>query len=255
MTEPEVGRPTISERERDTIAAWTADVARERQEAADAKAATTGARRRLMILLALGFAAVLVLGGVWYGVSQASSDSDPTPRTSAAPTAPPSAAPSPEPSEAPVALTPVQQAEAEAEAAYREFLRVDNAIAQSGYQDTAPYDAVVVTPERSYIEEQAALSREAGERRIGDITPTSVSVVRSELEPGPGNYPFVVLQVCEDVSAVNVVDRTGKSTVAADRGDTVLSRFTMNYYEPGTAGVESGGWRVYAIDTPGGETC
>lgn len=260
MTEPEVGPNTISPQEREALAAWTAEVARDRQLAVEAKAAAAAKRRRTTTLLSAGLAGVLLLSGAAYGISQAGgSDAPPVAQPSTAPVAQPpdptattgSTTPS---SPTPAAQTPVQRAEAEAEAGYREFVRVDNVIAQSGYRNTTPYDAVVVSPERRYLEEQAVSSRNAGERRVGDIKTKNVSVVKSDLKPGPGNYPYVVLRVCEDVSGVNVVDRTGKSTVSADRPDSVPSTVTLNYYRPGTEGAESGGWRVYEIETPG-DTC
>lgn len=253
MTEPEVGPNTISPQEREALAAWTAEVARDRQLAVETKAAAAAKRRRTTTLLGAGLAGVLLLSGAAYGISQAGgSDTPPVAQPSTAPVAqtPPTASTAPS-SPAPAVQTPVQRAEAEAEAGYRKFVQVDNAIAQGGYRDYSPYDSVSVSPERLYLQEQAVASGDAGERRVGDIKLKTVSVVRSDLKPGPGNYPFVVLKVCEDLSGVDVVDRSGTSTVAADRPDFSLSTITMNYYRPGTQGAESGGWRVYEIETPG----
>jgi hypothetical protein len=55
----------------------------------------------------------------------------------------------------------------------------------------------------------------------------------------------VVLQVCLDVSGVDIVDGTGTSIVSPDREDRSKSTVTMYEYEPGTKGAEAGGWFVY----------
>ncbi len=253
MTEPEVGPNTISPQEREALAAWTAEVARDRQLAAEAKAAAATKRRRTTTLLGAGLAGVLLLSGAAYGISQAGdSDTPPVAQPSTAPVVqtPPTASTAPS-SPTPAVQTPVQQAEAEAESAFREYLRVDDAIGQAGYLDTKPYDAVSVSPDRPYLERIALESRAAGERQVGDIKIKDLSVAKSDLKPGPGNYPYVVLRTCIDVRGVDVVNRAGKSTVEADRPDFFLSTVTMNYYRPGTEGAESGGWRVYEIETPG----
>lgn len=260
MTEPEVGPNTISPQEREALAAWTAEVARDRQLAVETKAAAAAKRRRTTTLLSAGLAGVLLLSGAAYGISQAGgNDTLPVAQPSTAPAAQEpdptattgSTAPS---SPTPAAQTPVQRAEAAAEGAFREFLQVDNAIAKAGYRDTKPYDTVAVSPERRYLEEQALIYRNAGERQTGDVEVRDLSVVKSDLKPGPGNYPYVVLRTCIDVRGVDVLNRDGESTVEADRPDFFLSTVTMNYYQPGTEGAESGGWRVYEIETPG-DTC
>lgn len=255
MTEPEVGPNTISPQEREALAAWTAEVARDRQLAVEAKAAAAAKRRRTTTLLGAGLAGVLLLGGAAYGISQIGSDNpDPVAQPSSVATAPAqvsSTAPTSAPSSTPVALTPVQRAEAEAEAAFREYLRVDDAVAQGGYRDTKPYDAVAVSPERPYLERIALESRAAGERQIGELKVRDLSVIKSDLEPGPGNYPYVELKTCIDVRGVDVVNRAGESTVEANRPDFVAAEITVNYYKPGTDGVQSGGWRVYEVKSPG----
>lgn len=253
MTEPQTGPDRLSPREQEALAAWTRDVARDRQLQADATA--SAAKRRRTTLLAGSAAGLVLLAGTAYGISQAGTDdTTPTAQPTAAPANPVAATQPTTSAPTTPALTPQQRAEAEAEARYREFVQVDSSIAQAGYRDFKPYDTVAVDPERKYLRVQAVRGRAAGERVIGDIKVVRVSVVSTELERGPGNYPRIVLRVCEDVRGVNVVDRSGKSTVKADRNDFYLSIVTMQQYQPGTKGAEAGGWYVYEMKTPG-DTC
>lgn len=161
------------------------------------------------------------------------------------PTALPSAAaPSTTPSTVPVLRTPEDLAAAEAEARYREFLRVDDEVGQGGYQSSAPYDAVSVPPARTE-RELAVHSRPPGSRLVGTTQLASLSVTKVDLEVLPGSYPTVVLQACVDVSGVDLLDRTGRSLVLPERVDRTKSTVTLYQYEVGTKGAELGGWYVY----------
>jgi len=150
------------------------------------------------------------------------------------------------PSAAPAVQTPEDLAAAAAQERYREFLDVRAAVAQAGYLSSEPFDAVTVAPERVFQETAFRNARETpGLRQIGTTQIASMSVTSVDLTPEPGGYPGVVLQVCLDVSGVDIVDGTGTSIVSPDREDRSKSTVTMYEYEPGTKGAEAGGWFVY----------
>lgn len=150
------------------------------------------------------------------------------------------------PVEPAVRQTPEELAAAAAQERYREFLDVRAAVAQGGYESSAPFDAVTVAPERVFQETAFRNARETpGLRQIGTTQIASMSVTSVDLTPEPGGYPGVVLQVCLDVSGVDIVDGGGASIVSPDREDRSTSTVTMYQYEPGTTGAEAGGWYVY----------
>jgi hypothetical protein len=168
------------------------------------------------------------------------------------PTAPPPAPAAveepaePDPAEPPVQQTPEDLAAAAAQERYREFLDVRAAVAQGGYKSSAPFDAVTVAPERVFQETAFRNAQETpGLRQIGTTQIASMSVTSVDLTPEPGGYPEVVLQVCLDVSGVDIVDGSGNSIVSQDREDRSKSTVTLYQYEPGTKGAETGGWYVY----------
>lgn len=174
----------------------------------------------------------------------------------APPTALPSAAaPSTAPSTVPVVQTPEDLAFAEAKERYAEFLRVSDQIGQGGYQSSAPYDAVAVTPERDNRERGFRITRQRpGARQIGNVEVISLSATSVDLTVESGDYPTVVLQACLDFTGVDVVNGAGQSLVVAERIDRPKSVVTMYRYEAGTKGAESGGWFVYE-DAATGESC
>lgn len=187
---------------------------------------------------------VLAVAGI--GVIVAGSDDEPAVLPSAAPSIAPSVAP--EPSAAPVVQTPEDLAAAAAEARYREYLAVDNAIGQGGYTSSAPYDTVTVAPQRLTSETRFRQTKAAagiGGRLLGNTELASLTITSVDLTPEPGGYPKVVLQACVDVSGTDVVDKSGVSVVSAERVDRSKSTVTMYEYEPGTKGAERGGWYVY----------
>lgn len=149
------------------------------------------------------------------------------------------------PVEPPAKQTPEDLAAAEAQERYREFQRVEDAVGQGGYQSSGPFDAVTVAPERVLQETSFRRSQGRGLRQIGTTRIASMSVTSVDLTPEPGGYPGVVLQVCLDVSGVDVVDGSGTSIVSPEREERSKSTVTMYQYEPGTKGAEAGGWYVY----------
>lgn len=82
--------------------------------------------------------------------------------------------------------------------------------------------------------------RQTGSTKIADSQVQAVSLDNSD--PKAGKVPTVFIDVCWDVSDVDVVDKDGESVVAATRPDTGWTRYTVANYEWSTD--PDGAWRV-----------
>ena len=147
--------------------------------------------------------------------------------TSAAPTAPP------------------EVAGARATDTVRNYVATIDEIAQSPTADLTKLDSVTtgseLTAERKFLKDQ----RDRGERQVGDTSIAQLKVQSISLDnsdPTAGKVPTVVIDVCWDVSKVDVLDRSGKSIVTSSRPDTGWTRYTVANYR--YAADPSGGWRV-----------
>lgn len=87
--------------------------------------------------------------------------------------------------------------------------------------------------------------RKKGHRQIGTILLSDVTVQSVNLDnsdPAAGKMPTVVIDVCWDVSGVDLVDRKGRSLVRPSRPDQGLTRyFVANYHFKDDP---AHGWRV-----------
>ncbi|WP_239455642.1 hypothetical protein [Nocardioides gilvus] len=61
-------------------------------------------------------------------------------------------------------------------------------------------------------------------------------------DPAAGKVPTVVIDVCWDVSDVDVIDRDGASVVSPGRPDTGWTRYSVANYD--YTDDPNGGWRV-----------
>ena len=75
---------------------------------------------------------------------------------------------------------------------------------------------------------------------INELKVQSVNLDNSD--PDAGKVPTVVIDVCWDVSKVDVLDKSGKSIVSPNRPDTGWTRYTVANYD--YAADPTGGWRV-----------
>jgi hypothetical protein len=82
--------------------------------------------------------------------------------------------------------------------------------------------------------------RQVGDTKIGVLTVESVNLDNSD--PNAGKVPTVQVDVCFDVSQVDLVDRSGKSVVNPDRPDTAWVQFLVANYQWDKD--PDGGWRV-----------
>ena len=82
--------------------------------------------------------------------------------------------------------------------------------------------------------------RQTGSTTIAKLIVQSVNLVNTG--PKAGKVPTVQIDVCYDVSGVDVLDSDGKSVVSPDRPDTGWVRFLVANYKFKAA--PKGGWRV-----------
>ena len=87
--------------------------------------------------------------------------------------------------------------------------------------------------------------RKADQKQVGDTKIAKLDVQSVNLDntdPSAGKVPTVQIDVCWDVSGVDVVDATGKSIVSSSRPDTGWTRLTVANYH--YAANPTTGWRV-----------
>lgn len=82
--------------------------------------------------------------------------------------------------------------------------------------------------------------RQTGDTRIGELTVQTVNL--DNRDPDAGKVPLVQVDVCWDVSNVDILDANGASIVNPDRPDTGWIRYTVANYDWATD--PDGGWRV-----------
>src|SRR5690606_30280386 len=84
--------------------------------------------------------------------------------------------------------------------------------------------------------------RQIGETKIVELDVKSVNLDNSD--PSAGKVPTVQIELCFDVSGVDVIDADGKSAISPDRPDTGWIQFLVANYEWDTD--PEGAWRVAA---------
>ena len=82
--------------------------------------------------------------------------------------------------------------------------------------------------------------RQVGATRVADLTVQSVDLDNSD--PSAGRVPTVTVDVCWDVSDVDIIDESGKSVVTPDRASTGWTRYTVANYH--WSNNPSDGWRI-----------
>jgi hypothetical protein len=111
--------------------------------------------------------------------------------------------------------------------------------------DLKPLETVATSAQLNAIQTLVRRQHQRGQRQngataIGELKVQSVTLDNSD--PDAGTVPTVVIDVCWDVSKVDVLDKSGKSIVSPNRPDTGWTRFTVANYE--YAADPTGGWRV-----------
>jgi hypothetical protein len=87
--------------------------------------------------------------------------------------------------------------------------------------------------------------RKTGRTQIADLVVQSVTLDNSD--PNAGLVPTVQVDVCYDVSDVDILDSSGASMVSPDRDDRAWERLQVANYDYDND--PAGGWRVAALET------
>lgn len=140
----------------------------------------------------------------------------------------------------------------EAQDRYRAFIRVQDQVAQDGFDHPENYASVAVSPEYGQLVLEAR--RFANNRTIGNTAIASLTVQSVDLPADPAIYPKVRLRACLDVSAVTFLDAAGKSAAESNRPNRLLSTVLLQQLKPGTPGAAAGGWFVSEVEQSG-EPC
>ena len=190
---------------------------------------------RRFSLLATATAVAIAMGGC------ASDGNDPE----ATPT-PTSSSSSP----APTTTSPTPQSDSEiasqaATAILRQYYDVRNELRQDPSKSLSMLDDVAISTELAaqknlFTKERKQGLHQTGETKVVELDVQSVNLDNSD--PKAGKVPTVQIDLCFDVSNVEVVDKTGKSVISPDRPDTGWIQFLVSNYQWDTD--PAGGWRV-----------
>lgn len=169
------------------------------------------------------------------------SDTDPPataePSAASATTSSPTTTPSPS--------SPSDAASADATAAVRSYFTVVDQLRSDPAADLKKLRSVTTSAQLTAITTLVERSREQGQRQTGTTAINQLEVQSVNLDnsdPKAGKVPTVVIDVCWDVTKVDVLDKSGKSIVSPDRPDTGWTRYTVANYK--YAADPTGGWRV-----------
>lgn len=166
------------------------------------------------------------------------SDAEPAPTPTSSEVSPTSAAPS-------TPGTPEESAASAAEVAVGDYYALTDLLLQDDAVSLDRLKEVAISTQLSaqknfLTTERAAGTQQRGDTKIAETKVQSVSLDNSD--PKAGRVPSVTIDVCWDVSAVDVVDASGKSMVPADRPDRGWTRLTVANYS--WDNDSDTGWRV-----------
>jgi hypothetical protein len=156
---------------------------------------------------------------------------------------------SPAPTTATTATTtPPSESEIASEAAsalLRQFYTVRNQLRQDPTQSLDLLERVAISTELAaqqnlFKNERKQGLHQTGETKIAKLQVQSVNLDNSD--PKAGKVPAIQIDVCFDVSGVDLLDENGKSVVSQDRPDTGWIRYSVANYEWDSD--PDGAWRV-----------
>lgn len=185
-------------------------------------------------VLSLATAALLLVAGT----SCATDDGDPTdPRSN-----PPASSPS---SSSPTPTSPSESATAAATATVNDYYAIRNQLRRDPEQPLSMLKSVAISTELAtqqtlFKRERKQGLHQTGETKVVELEVQSVNLDNSD--PQAGKVPTVQIDVCFDVSGVDVLDADGKSVVTPDRPDTGWIRYSVANYEWDSD--PDGAWRV-----------
>jgi hypothetical protein len=126
----------------------------------------------------------------------------------------------------------------------RYYLTVDD-LSQHPSAPLAPLTRVAISTQLSATQTLLGTQRKKGETQTGETRIAKLvvgSVNLDNSEPESGNVPMVEIDVCWDVTDVDVTDADGKSIVSPTRPNSGWTRLTVANYQYATD--PTGGWRV-----------
>jgi hypothetical protein len=163
----------------------------------------------------------------------------------------PTTNPSPSPSSsASTTATPTPRSDSDvaseaASAVLRRYYDVRNQLRQDPTQPLKRLGAVAISTELAaqqnlFKKERKQGLHQVGTTRVAELEVQSVNLDNSD--PKAGKVPTVQIDLCFDVSQVDVIDANGKSVISPDRPDTGWIQFLVSNYQWDTD--PDGGWRV-----------
>jgi hypothetical protein len=162
------------------------------------------------------------------GVSGSSTPSSPAPTTSS-----------------PTPLSQSEKASAAASALVADYYATVDKLSQDSNTSLDQLSNVATSLQLSAQRKLLKTQRERGQRQTGNTRVTQIKVQSVNLDnsdPKSGKVPTAEVDVCWDVSDVDVVGADGKSVVATSRPDAGWTRLTVANYDYKSDPVK--GWRV-----------
>jgi len=186
--------------------------------------------------LSLATAVLLLVAGT----SCADDDGDPTdPRSN-----PPASSPS---SSSSTPTSPSESATAAATVTVNDYYAIRNQLRRDPTQPLSRLKSVAISTELTtqqtlFKRERKQDLHQTGETKVVELQVQSVNLDNSD--PQAGKVPTVQIDVCFDVSGVDVLDADGKSVVTPERPDTGWIRYSVANYQWDSD--PDGAWRVAA---------
>lgn len=141
--------------------------------------------------------------------------------------------------------SPSDAASADATDALRSYFTAVDQLRSDPAADLKQLKSVATSAQLNAVTTLIGRSRDEGQRQTGTTAINELKVQSVNLDnsdPKAGKVPTVVIDVCWDVTKVDVLDKSGKSIVSPDRPDTGWTRYTVANYK--YAADPTGGWRV-----------
>lgn len=161
------------------------------------------------------------------------------------PTASASTSPSAPASTGTTPPTPAELSTQTAEAKLREYFVVRNELRKDPSQSFSPLKQVAISTELTAQQRVFKNARRDGVHQTGDTEIADLKVQSVNLDssdPKAGRVPAVLIDVCYDVSGVDLINEDGKSVVRTDRPETGWIRYTVANFE--WESDPYGAWRV-----------
>lgn len=193
--------------------------------------------RRVSALATVALLLVAVGGCAW-GNDPATGGNPTSSPSATTTTAPPSVTTSASPSGTEVASSA-------ASTLVRQYFAVVDQVSQNADVPLNKLSTVATSTQLSAEETLLRSQRSKGLRQIGDTTVARVKTQTVNLDnsdPSAGKVPTVQVDVCWDVTKVDVVDTNGNSVVSPSRPNTSWTRYTLvNYHY---SADPTRGWRI-----------